>query len=82
MVFLKLREQSASISEFLRSEGSAETHPVVFADFANEVAECFVHVDAFLSGRLDESAPPLLSKATTLCVITTMSKSWRRHWQL
>ena len=68
--------------KFLQSGGYAKTHLVVFADFANEVAECFVHVYALLSRRFDESAPQLLGKVTTLCVITKMSKSWRRHWQL
>ena len=70
------------ISKFLQSGGSAKTHLVVFADFANEIAECFVHVDALLSGCLDESTPQMLGKVTTLCVITKISKSWRRHWQL
>jgi len=40
---------------------------VVFANFANEITESLVHVDALLSRCLDESAPQVFGEVATLC---------------
>ena len=58
--------KNASISK-PPTGGEDETNLVVFADFPNEVIEGLVHIDAFLSRRLDESAPQAFRKIATLC---------------
>jgi hypothetical protein len=58
-------KENASISKFHKGEDKANL--VVFTDFPNEVTESLVHIDALLSRRLDESAPQVLRKITTLC---------------
>ena len=48
-------------------EIGSQSYLVVFADFANEVAERLIHVDALLGGSLDELAPQVFGKVAALC---------------
>lgn len=49
------------------SEMRKGSYLVVLSYLANEVAECFVDVDALLSRCLDELASKVLCKVTALC---------------
>lgn len=49
------------------SEMRKGSYLVVLSYFPNEVAECFVDIDALLSRCLDELASKVLCKVTALC---------------
>lgn len=50
-----------------RRAGAAGLLFVVSADLANQVVERLIHIDAGLSGSLDEAASKVVGQVTTLC---------------
>ena len=75
LLFLKTQKKLHQFQNTPERKQRKRRHLVVFTDFANEVAERLVHVDALFGGCLDESAPEMFRKVATLCNHTTVRQS-------